>query len=51
MGSRSMYGLTWSGTELPSLRRGDLAEVEFSLGSGMIMVGMKRCLREGNSVL
>jgi hypothetical protein len=37
IGSNVNVGLTWSGTELPPSRRGDLTVVDFSSESGMIM--------------
>jgi hypothetical protein len=46
IGSRVNDSLTWSGKVLPSdpsSRRGDLTVVDFSSGSGMIMVGIERC--------
>lgn len=54
IGSRSTnVSLTWSGTELPSSRRGgDLTVVDFSSDSVTIMVvGIERREREGMSPL
>lgn len=51
IGSKINVGLTWSGKELPSSRRGDLTAVDFSSDSGMIMVGIERGVCERGNVL
>lgn len=51
IGSKVNVGLTWSGKELPSSRRGDLRVVDFSSDSGMIMVGIERGVREKGCTL